>query len=473
MFKQTLIYSLAQLVGRILGFAIVVVAGNLLGPTTFGIFTNASTYLMVITIFSTFGLDLWLARHVANDAVNWRSFWGVVGWRLALSALMLAALYGLFEIGLIGRLLRGNGWSVAIILTCVAFDHIAMTAVAVLEGRRRLATCAKISLLRWSSFALAAIALLVWHPKLLSLALGLLLGSIARAIVALMAVRSEVSQQAPSMSRRKLLLRSSPMALLNFMIVLYFHVDMLMLPEMAPGEQTGWYKIAYTLVEALLFVSAGVASALFPLFSERSVPMEVKVTQLQRGLLLLSLLAFPVAWGTGLVAEELIALMFPQQPGQFAPAAKALLILVWSLPFMFMNATLVRFFLGTMRQNEVLWHVSATMILNIGLNFWLIPSHGFEGAALATVASESLLSLSLCISIRRRERQFQPWRPMVLGALLGAVVIPAGWLGAQVHTALIVPAAALAYFSLVWRLKLVTRATLSQFAQVDQKHHSS
>ena len=96
-FKQTLFFTLAQLLGRIIGFfLLVVLAGNLLGAKTYGVFANMDTYLMVMLIFSTFGTDLWLSRHVANHGITWVDLWRIVYWRSAMTLLVLAV----FAIGL-------------------------------------------------------------------------------------------------------------------------------------------------------------------------------------------------------------------------------------------------------------------------------------------------------------------------------------------------------------------------------------
>ena len=93
-----MLYSAAQVVGRIMAFAALIVAGNVLGPARFGVFGNATTYLVVIAIVSTFGLDLWISRHVANSQLNRSSFIRIVAWRFSLSCmvviLMVVAIWG-------------------------------------------------------------------------------------------------------------------------------------------------------------------------------------------------------------------------------------------------------------------------------------------------------------------------------------------------------------------------------------------
>ncbi len=445
-----------------------VIAGNLLGPTTFGVFANATTYLMVISILSTFGIDLWLARHVANETLTWRAFAGILGWRLVLSSLSIGVFVVLLNFKIVGDALAGHKWSVTLILASVFLDHISMTANAVLEGRKKLSSCALLSLTRWGSFALFAIAFLMFKPVLFSLASGLLLASCIRAVFSLIIVRPLMQESGRVISMTWVLKQATPMAILNFMIVLYFHIDMLMLPEMVATEQTGWYKMAYTLVEALLFVSSGIAAALFPLFSKEALSMAEKVRHLEKGMKILCVAAFPIAWGTPLVAEQIIKLIFPAQWPAFQPSADSLSILIWSLPFMFMNATLVRFFLGIYQANKALWLVSLTAVLNIGLNFYSIPHWGHIGAAVATVISEGLLCFAMIFVIKRDTPSFRPIPAVVPAFLLAALVCPVGLLTNQTVPLLTIPAAAGTYGLALWAFRLVDRSWLSSFAKEEK-----
>lgn len=460
-----MLYSAAQVVGRIMAFAALIVAGNVLGPARFGVFGNATTYLVVIAIVSTFGLDLWISRHVANSQLNRSSFIRIVAWRFSLSCmvviLMVVAIWG----GLLGSLIRTEPLPCALIVSSIFFDHISTTAIAILEGRRRLTACSWLTLVRWISFSLLTLLLLWANPEFMSLAAAWLVSSGLRALVSWFLVRGELNTAPADFSIRNTLIQAAPLAVLNFMIVLYFHIDMVMLPEMAPAEHSGWYKMAYTLIESLLFLSAAVAAALYPLFSNRQTSLDIKAQRLSQALRLLAVIAMPIAWGTSLVSEPLIAMLFQSAEGDFGPSSNALNILVWALPFMFANSSLVRLFLGLERQKLALSMVSVTALINLVLNAWSIPHWGYVGAASATVFSEAFLTVAMSIAVRRWSHHYQPLKATAPVFVCAASVQVAGMI--PMHPVVVVVLAACVYGSLVLLFKLVSRSDLTQFARED------
>jgi len=56
----------------------------------------------------------------------------------------------------------------------------------------------------------------------------------------------------------------------------------------------------------------------------------------------------------------------------------------------------------TGQQNLMAVILGATTVINLGLNFWLIPTMGLQGAAIATSVSLGFASLSLAAATRYR-----------------------------------------------------------------------
>jgi O-antigen/teichoic acid export membrane protein len=449
MLKQTFGYTLSSAIGRLLAFLLYVHAAERLGPEVFGRFGNMATYLMVLTILTTFGLDLWLARHAAKEALRAGDFWRIVRfrWLLCLTCLPLLAL--LWTSGWAGKAVEGFLPETMLLLASLLFDHVALSAQALLEGRGLLTRSAMLSLFRFTSLFLLGLALLGQEATLLNLNLAFLLSSLGRAVLSCLALRGLLEQGKGQLSTRTLVGGAGPMALLNALVALYFHIDMLMLPEMVDLRQTGWYKAAYSLVEACLFLSAGVASALYPLFSTPTLSKPAKVRQLKLALKWLHLLAFPLAFGGTAMAPHIVGWLFQKQAHAYTGTIVALQILVWALPFMFANNALVRFHLGLGNTLLVLRWVLAIALLNIALNAAMIPHWGFRGAGISTILSEGLLFLLLCQAVRREEAAFSPLPTFFLAALVGSLVWPLSFGLARLAPLLAIPLSALAYFLLL------------------------
>lgn len=467
-FTQTLLFTMAQLAGRIIGFfLLVVLAGNLLGARVYGVFANMDTYLMVMLIFSSFGTDLWLSRHAANHAVSWRDVWRMVIWRCGLAAAILALFALALQRAWVGSILVGHEPEMLVFFASLFFDHVALTCTAVLEGKQQLNKSAALSLSRWLVLGALGSVLLWSQADLMALCIAFLVASIARALCGLVLVTRQLQSTADSSIPFTPMIRAAmPMALMNFMVVLYFHIDVLMLPEMTSAQETGWYKIAVLMIEALLFISAGVATALYPLFSRTDVGLPAKVAHLYRGMRFLMILAFPIAWGTQAVAHELIVVMFPQKVAEYQNSGVALTWLVWALPAMFLNSSLVRLFLGLERQTRVLSFVSATALLNIVLNLVLIPKFGYLAACWTTILSEFTLTALFFFNLKRLLPSFRPfgqlWPPLVMSA----VVLPIGLLTKTISISLAIGLSAAVYGLLILGSRMVTKKDLAEFAYI-------
>ena len=289
-------------------------------------------------------MDLWLARHVVNHGLSALGFGAILATKTVLALVALALVAAGMEAGLIGRVLVGYGLEAALLGAVLFIDNIGFTCGSVLEGNRRLGKLAVMVLCRWGTLGAVGLTLLWRGDGLVAAALAYVAAATVRAGLGLVLVRPHLVPQGPRLSSGALLAGAAPMALLNFVGVALFYVDMLMLPELRGATETGLYKAAYSLVEALGFLAAGMAAALYPLFSQAEVPLSVKVDQLVRGGRLLLFLAFPIAYGTGLVAEDVLRLVYWQRADEFAVAGTALSWLVWSLPATFLIACMMRFF---------------------------------------------------------------------------------------------------------------------------------
>jgi O-antigen/teichoic acid export membrane protein len=104
----------------------------------------------------------------------------------------------------------------------------------------------------------------------------------------------------------------------------------------------------------------------------------------------LLLLASWASIALSLLAPWIVRVLAPNN-SHFWPAAKAVPALAYSSVF-FAGFIVVTIGVGRTRQTQFNW-IAATLaaLLNVGLNFWLIPAYGMVGAAWATLAAYVLL----------------------------------------------------------------------------------
>jgi O-antigen/teichoic acid export membrane protein len=104
------------------------------------------------------------------------------------------------------------------------------------------------------------------------------------------------------------------------------------------------------------------------------------------------LLASWAAIGLSLLAPWIVQILAPTN-SDFWPASEAVPALAYSSVF-YAGFIVVTIGAGRTKNTQFNWiAAAAAAILNVGLNFWLIPAYGMLGAAYATLAAYALLLL--------------------------------------------------------------------------------
>lgn len=210
----------------------------------------------------------------------------------------------------------------------------------------------------------------------------------------------------------------------------YYSADVIILGYFMPIKFVGIYSAGVVLVHSLLYLFSGLETALFPILSN-SLERDQSGREsqiLERGYRLLCLVTFPAAIYSFVMAPYMVRFLFGPDYLEAAVPARILsiLILVWAA----MPAGVLFLSTGRPEINARLGVVSA--VINVALNFALIPFLGIFGAAIASVTSRSYAAFHGLRICRRLFGAAFPWghsaRIFLLSAVSIAPVLPAHWL---------------------------------------------
>jgi len=188
------------------------------------------------------------------------------------------------------------------------------------------------------------------------------------------------------------LIRDSwPFALLGFLGLIYFRIDIIILSWLKGDEVVGWYNAAYGLLIGLIFLPDSLVTALFPVMSRyyKNSEQALKLTY-QKSIKYLFILGLPIATGVIILANKIILFLYGQA---YVMAVPALQILGWAILLIFINAPLGRLLFSIDKQKDVLALSLITVSANIILNLLMIPKLSYIGSGIATFLSEVLSSL--------------------------------------------------------------------------------
>lgn len=218
---------------------------------------------------------------------------------------------------------------------------------------------------------------------------------------------------------RQIILESIPFWLNSVFVIIYFKIDMVMLSTMDGDTVVGWYAASYRLIDALSFIPAVLMSIMYPVFSKFHVSSRDSLEfAFKKSFKLLAIIAIPIGIGTTILAERIILLIYD---AQYFPSVTALQILIWASVLSFINYTPATYFSSTDRQRALMLFTFAGAILNIILNFILIPRFSYNGAAIATVSTELVVGLLMISNIHKIQNLFALLTDFILKSLVAGV----------------------------------------------------
>jgi O-antigen/teichoic acid export membrane protein len=243
-----------------------------------------------------------------------------------------------------------------------------------------------------------------------------------------------------------------PFGLTGVFITIYYWTDSVMLSYMKSYEVVGWYNAAYRLMLILLVVPQVLSISIFPAMSQLYMNSRemLKFTQ-QRSFKYLALIGFPIGVGTTLLAEEIILLIFGTE---YAQAAIALRILVWSSVCIFLSSSFNSLLRSSNRQTALMKITAFCAVENLILNWAAIPAYSYVGASITTVMTE-FTALALFALVTFRDGF---WEPASLFALISKIALASLLMGGFVFFLkplslfLLVPLGAVFYFIVAYLL---------------------
>jgi PST family polysaccharide transporter len=239
----------------------------------------------------------------------------------------------------------------------------------------------------------------------------LLLG--AASVVALRRAGGSWIRPGPSPEWMGWFARRSPWLLASGVAeVIYLRIDIVLLERLRGVEEAGIYAVAARLSEVWYMVPVALMGAAFPALWNRRSDAAAYQRSLQASLDALCALALALAVFMQFAGRPVVELLFGER---FAASTPVLQIHIWAGIFIFMRALLSRWLLAEdLLRFSLVTHVTGA-ILNVALNFVLIPRHGAVGAAIATVVSYAGAGwLALFLSARTRPMGWMMARSLML-----------------------------------------------------------
>jgi len=390
----------------IVGMVVLIWLARFLGPQKFGTLSYAIAFVALFSRVATLGLDTIVVRDIVQDAKSVESILGTA------FLLRLAAGVGalVFTIGTILFLHRDDPltyWMVAIIGTGILFQ-----SVDVIESWFQSQILSKYAIYAKNcAFMLANMAkivLIVIGAPVIAFAWTALAEVVIGAAGLVIAGRMNnlvfVQWRATRSLAIKLMSDSWPLILSGLAIVVYTRIDQVMLGDMVGADSVGIYSAAVRLSEGWYFVPIAIATSVFPsIVSTRKASEEMYQMRLQKLYTMMTWLAIIIAIPVTFLSHPIIQLLYG---AGYEGAGTVLAIHIWAGIFVFQGYASGQYLLAENFIKIVFYRTFLGMILNVVLNYLLIPRYGASGAAVATLISQFGSAFSLIFMKYTRQQIF-------------------------------------------------------------------
>ena len=252
----------------------------------------------------------------------------------------------------------------------------------------------------------------------------------------------------------KLLRAGLPLGIASLAIMFYYRIDVFMLKGIKGDSAVGLYSSASRIAESFSLIPSTLIASIFPLLSSYFQKEQEKFLETIRlSVRLMLVLGLPIGLGATILRNEIYALIY--QP-EYGPASTALVSLSWGEVFIFLNVILYNV-LAAMNKQRIGMFITLGMLAgNIILNSFLIPLYSYDGAAIATLATEILGLVSL-VFVLWKKYSIPVFPAKFVGILIAnGVLIGICIICKSMPVLITILITSLVYFVIIWILKVVT-----------------
>jgi O-antigen/teichoic acid export membrane protein len=406
-FKNTSWLFGEKILRMVVGLFVGIWVARYLGPEQFGLFSYAQSFVGLFAAIVTLGLDGIVVRELVKDENRRDELIGTAFWLKLMGAITV-----LIILAIAVNFTSNNSYTnilVFIIASATIFQSFnVIDFYFQSKVLSKYVVYANIITLLISS--IIKITLIINEAPLIAFAWVVSFDSFVLAVGFIyFYIKNNLKLSINYLTFDKLtavnLLRDSwPLILSGIVISIYMKIDQVMIQNMLNSEAVGQYAAAVKLSEAWYFVPMVIASSLFPaIINAKKQNEELYYSRLQRLYDMMVWIAIAIAIPTLFLADYIIELLYGIAYNQ---ASGVLALHIWAGIFVFLGVASSKWFISENLQKYSFYRTLAGAIINIFLNYILIPLYGIYGAAIATLISQVIASYLFNITNKKLRYTF-------------------------------------------------------------------
>ncbi len=389
--KNTAFLMLGQLLRRFISFFSSLLIARTLGPEKFGQYNYVITLLTILSLFWEFGLNTLLTKDVSREPSTAAIHCG--NHILLKNILMIIGSLFVVLYLLVVPEPEVVVWSIILFTLTSFLTNINGVWYGIFRAYRRMDYVAFLPAL-FSALILIFLLIAFRYSQDVSTVFACQLG--ARVIVIILSTlfMMKFLKVVPKIHfnltpLKKLFIDAIPFFMTTAVNIVLFRIDHIMLSKIVGDFELGLYSANYTIFEVIIALfPITIMGAAFPILSTLYSDSLSRMQDLFRLLLkYFILISIPMGCGMVLLGREIIVAIYGKE---YFSGGFIFSILGYSIPIFFMTQLISWTLTAADRQKIVFTSSLISMLLNIGLNFYMIKVYGAKGAALSTIACEAV-----------------------------------------------------------------------------------
>lgn len=394
-----------------------------LGPEQFGLLSYAQSFVFLFTAIATLGLDGIVVRELVNHPEKRDTLLGTAFGLKLIGAIMILPLLA------IGVQLTSNDSYTNILVFIIAsatifqsFNVIDFYYQATVRSKYvalanaialALSSVIKIGLILNEASLLAFAAMVVFDSMVLSLGLIYFYLNQSQFQDEFNAGQDVENRLAERILKFKftgtmaveLLKASWPLILSGLVVSIYMKIDQIMIKEMMDVEAVGQYAAAVRISEAWYFIPMVIASSLFPaIINAKKISKVLYYARIQNLYSTIVWITVVIAVPISLSSDWIISFLYGPE---YSQAASVLTIYALGGIFVSLGVVSGKWYLVENLQVLAFWRTFHGLLINVLLNFLLIPKFGLIGAAFSTLVGQAVAAFIFDVFHKKTRFQFR------------------------------------------------------------------
>ena len=388
-----------KIVQMLISLVVSLITARYLGPSNYGLINYATSFVAFFSAFCTLGINALMVKELVDNPQQEGMVIGTAllmrGISSILSAITIIALVSIID--------RDEPTTILVVSLCslgLVFS-IFNTFNYWFQRRLQSSYTAIATLVAYVITAAYRVVLMITKQDVTLFALATSVDYICLAVIIVLFYKKCEGQRLSFSWKygKSLLSRSKHFILSGLMVTIYAQTDKLMLKQMLDITQTGIYSTAAAINNMWCFVLTALIDSLYPSIMEANKLGDEGLFKARNRKMyaIVFYVSVVVAIAFNIFAELIIYILYGKA---YMAAATPLRIVSWYTAFSYLGVARNAWIVSKNKQNHLIKIYVAAAVLNVALNYLLIPVWGASGAAVASLVSQILTGMVLPFVIK-------------------------------------------------------------------------